>query len=139
MPDARSGNDNGRTQGGSNANVVVADAYVKGLKVIDYKTAFAAMVHDAEVPPADPQKEGRGGLKDYNKKGYVTLADERSGSRTAEYSYDDLAISEVPCGLGKDKGSRALCRPLVGIYGVLSLSVAVRPRELAIRCTVGAT
>ena len=47
MPDARSGNDNGRTQGGSNANVVVADAFVKGLKGIDYETAFAAMVHDA--------------------------------------------------------------------------------------------
>jgi predicted alpha-1,2-mannosidase len=103
MPDARSGNDNGRTQGGSNANVVVADAYVKGLKGIDYDTAFAAMVHDAEVPPADAQKEGRGGLKDYNEKGYVTLADERSGSRTAEYSYDDFAISEVACGLGKTK------------------------------------
>ncbi len=103
MPDARSGNDNGRTQGGSNANVVVADAYVKGLTGIDYETAFAAMVHDAEVPPADAQKEGRGGLKDYNEKGYVTLADERSGSRTAEYSYDDFAISEVACGLGKIK------------------------------------
>ncbi|QHN05110.1 glycoside hydrolase family 92 protein [Granulicella sp. WH15] len=103
MPDARSGNDNGRTQGGSNANVVVADAYVKGMKGIDYETAFAAMVHDAEVPPADAQKEGRGGLKDYNEKGFVTLADERSGSRTAEYSYDDFAISEVACGLGKTK------------------------------------
>jgi predicted alpha-1,2-mannosidase len=103
MPDARSGNDNGRTQGGSNANVVVADAWVKDLKGIDYETAFAAMVHDAEVPPADAQKEGRGGLNDYNEKGYVTLADERSGSRTAEYSYDDFAISEVACGLGKTK------------------------------------
>lgn len=103
MPDARSGNANGRTQGGSNANVVVADAYVKGLKGIDYETAFAAMVHDAEVPPADPQKEGRGGLKDYNTKGYITLADERSGSRIAEYSYDDFAIAEVACGLGKTK------------------------------------
>lgn len=103
MPDARSGNDNGRTQGGSNANVVVADAFVKGLKGIDFQTAFAAMVHDAEVPPADAQKEGRGGLKDYNEKGYITLADERSGSRIAEYSYDDFAISEVACGLNKPK------------------------------------
>jgi predicted alpha-1,2-mannosidase len=103
MPDARSGNDNGRTQGGSNANVVVADAYVKGLTGIDYETAFAAMVHDAEVPPTDAQKEGRGGLKDYNERGFVTLADERSGSRTAEYSYDDFAISEVACGLSKPK------------------------------------
>ncbi len=103
MPDARSGNDNGRTQGGSNANVVVADAYVKGLKGIDYETAFQAMVHDAEVPPADQQKEGRGGLKDYNTKGFVTLADERSGSRTVEYAYDDFSIAEVACGLNKPK------------------------------------
>jgi predicted alpha-1,2-mannosidase len=101
MPDARSGNVNGRTQGGSNANVVVADAYVKGLTGIDYNTAFDAMVHDAEVPPQNTQKEGRGGLKDYNEKGYITLADERSGSRTVEYAYDDFAISEVARGLGK--------------------------------------
>ncbi|MBT9330623.1 GH92 family glycosyl hydrolase [Acidipila sp. 4G-K13] len=99
MPDARSGNDNGRTQGGSNANVVVADAWVKGLKGIDYPTAFQAMLKDASVPPANPQKEGRGGIVDYNAKGYITLADERSGSRTVEYSYDDFAIAEVACGL----------------------------------------
>jgi predicted alpha-1,2-mannosidase len=99
MPDARSGNDNGRTQGGSNANVVIADAWVKGLKGIDYPTAFQAMLKDASVPPANAQKEGRGGILDYNAKGYVTLADERSGSRTVEYAYDDFAISEVACGL----------------------------------------
>jgi predicted alpha-1,2-mannosidase len=101
MPDARSGNDNGRTQGGSNANVVIADAYVKDLSGIDYPTAFQAMLKDASVPPADPQKEGRGGILDYNTKGYVTLADERSGSRTVEYAYDDFAIAEVACGLNR--------------------------------------
>jgi predicted alpha-1,2-mannosidase len=99
MPDARSGNDNGRTQGGSNANVVIADAYVKGLTGIDYPTAFEAMLKDASVPPSNPQKEGRGGILDYNAKGYVTLADERSGSRTVEYAYDDFSIAEVACGL----------------------------------------
>jgi predicted alpha-1,2-mannosidase len=100
MPDARSGNDNGRTQGGSNANIVIADAYVKGLTGIDYPAAFEAMLKDASVPPADPQKEGRGGILDYNARGYLTLADERSGSRTVEYAYDDFAIAEVGCGLG---------------------------------------
>ena len=99
MPDARSGNDNGRTQGGSNANVVVADAWVKHLAGIDYDTAFQAMLKDASVPPANAQKEGRGGILDYNSKGYITLADERSGSRTVEYAYDDFAIAEVACGL----------------------------------------
>ncbi len=101
MPDARSGNDNGRTQGGSNANVVIADAWVKKMGGIDYETAFKAMLHDANDPPKDAQKEGRGGLRDYNTRGYVTLADERSGSRTVEYAYDDFAIAEVACGLGK--------------------------------------
>lgn len=106
MPDARVGNANGRTQGGSNANVLVADAFVKGLPGIDYKTAFAAMLHDAEVPPADAQKEGRGGLRDYNTLGYVTLSDQRSGSRTVEYSYDDFAIAELACGLHEDDKAR---------------------------------
>jgi predicted alpha-1,2-mannosidase len=99
MPDARSGNDNGRTQGGSNANVVVADAWVKHLTGIDYNTAFEAMLKDASVPPANAQKEGRGGILDYNSKGYITLADERSGSRTVEYAYDDFTIAELACGL----------------------------------------
>lgn len=99
MPDARSGNDNGRTQGGSNANVMVADAFVKNLKGVDYDSAIQAMLKDASVPPANTQKEGRGGILDYNAKGYVTLADERSGSRTVEYAYDDFAIAEVACGL----------------------------------------
>lgn len=99
MPDARSGNDNGRTQGGSNANVVVADAFVKHLDGIDYHTAFQAMLKDASVPPANAQKEGRGGILDYNSRGYITLADERSGSRTVEYAYDDFTIAEVACGL----------------------------------------
>jgi predicted alpha-1,2-mannosidase len=111
MPDARSGNDNGRTQGGSNANVVLADAYVKGLTGIDYATALQAMLHDAEVPPQNAQKEGRGGLKSYNKLGYITTADERAGSRTVEYAYDDFAIAEVACGLGQTQAAaRALRR-----------------------------
>ena len=42
MPDARSGNCNGRTQGGSNAEIVIADAFVKGLPNIDYHLAFGS-------------------------------------------------------------------------------------------------
>ena len=41
MPDARSGNSNGRTQGGSNAEIVIADA-VKGLEGIDYELRSAS-------------------------------------------------------------------------------------------------
>ena len=53
MPDARSGNWNGRTQGGSNADIVIADAFAKEMKGIDYELALKAMIKDAEVPPTD--------------------------------------------------------------------------------------
>jgi putative alpha-1,2-mannosidase len=70
------------------------------------------MLKDASVPPANAQKEGRGGILDYNAKGYITLADERSGSRTVEYAYDDFAIAEVACGLNRHPGrSEALRQP----------------------------
>jgi predicted alpha-1,2-mannosidase len=103
MPDARSGDGNGVTQGGSNADILIADAFVKGLKGIDYETALKAMIKNAEVPPGDNErKEGRGGLPDYNSLGYVSVDYERSGTRTAEYSADDYAIAVVAKGLHKD-------------------------------------
>lgn len=102
MPDARSGDCNGRTQGGSNADVVIADAYVKGLKGIDYSLALEAMLKDAEVDPgADHEKHGRGGLLKYNRLGYVPYGVDRAGTRTVEYAYDDYCIAEVAKGLGR--------------------------------------
>ncbi len=62
LPDARSGDCNGRTQGGSNADIVIADACAKELPGIDYARALRAIRRDAEVPPGgDERKEGRGG------------------------------------------------------------------------------
>jgi predicted alpha-1,2-mannosidase len=104
MPDARSGNSNGRTQGGSNAEVVIADAFVKKLPGIDYQMALAAMLKDAEVPPGgNEEKEGRGGLTDYNRLGYVSYSFPRSGNRTLDYAYDDYCIAMVAKGLNKPK------------------------------------
>lgn len=103
MPDARSGNCNGRTQGGSNCDMVVADAYVKGLTGIDYQLAYKAMIKNAEVPPGgNEQKEGRGAIQDYNKLGYITMKYERAGTRVVEYSANDFAIATVAKGLGKE-------------------------------------
>ena len=102
MPDARSGDCNGRTQGGSNAEVVIADAFVKGLKGIDYELALEAMLKDAEADPgADHEKHGRGGLKEYLRYGYVPYGIDRAGTRTIEYAYDDYCIAQVAKGLGR--------------------------------------
>ncbi len=96
MPDARSGNFNGRTQGGSNGEVVIADAFVKGLEGIKYKVALEAMLKDATVPPGgNEEKEGRGGLTDYNRLGYVSTDYVRAGNRTLEYAYNDYCLAIV--------------------------------------------
>lgn len=103
MPDARSGNSNGRTQGGSNAEIVIADAFVKGLKGIDYGLALEAMLKDATVPPGgNEEAEGRGGLIPYLELGYIPHGIDRAGNRTVEYSYCDYAIALVAKGLGKE-------------------------------------
>ncbi len=107
MPDARSGNYTGRTQGGSNTDVLIADANAKGLQGIDYNEGLKAMLKNAEVPPGGSERQyGRGGLLDYNTIGYVSTDFERAGSRTMEYAYNDYCIAMVAKGLGKDSISR---------------------------------
>ena len=102
LPDARSGNCNGRTQGGSNGEVIIADAYVKGLKGINYGLALKAMLKDAMISPGDnEEKEGRGGLTDYNTLGYVSTTFVRAGNRTVEYAYNDYCLAQVAKGLGR--------------------------------------
>lgn len=107
LPDARSGNYTGRTQGGSNAEFVIADAYLKHLPGIDWDQAYRGMLRDAETPPPDPMNEGRGGLEDWKKLGYVTIeGTDRPGSKQMEYAADDFEIALVAKGLGHDAEHR---------------------------------
>ena len=110
MPDARSSNYNGRSQGGSNADNVLADAYVKGVRGgVDWNDGYSAMVKDAEVQPPnnnDPEapdsstKEGRGALPDWLVYNYITPTYTRAVSRAIEYSANDFALYQVATGLG---------------------------------------
>ncbi len=103
MSDARSGDFNGRVQGGSNVDILFSDAFVKGLSGVDYTLALKSMIQNAEVfPGGNEQAVGRGGLADYNTKGYVSTKYERSGSRTMEYGNCDLAVATLAKALGHD-------------------------------------
>lgn len=102
MPDARSGNYSGMTQGGSNSDILIADAVAKGLKGFDVEKAYAAMVRNAEVAPRNARKEGRGGVDEYKALGYVPHPVERSCSRTLEYAVCDYATAMVAKHLGKE-------------------------------------
>ncbi|KAE8376297.1 glycosyl hydrolase family 92-domain-containing protein [Aspergillus bertholletiae] len=111
LPDCRMSLCKGYTQGGSNADVVLADAYVKGISdSIEWQEGYSAVQKDAEEEPYDWSNEGRGGLdswkslhyipvEDFDYKGFGTMT--RSISRTLEYSYNDFTIAQMARGLGK--------------------------------------
>ncbi|KAF2202244.1 hypothetical protein GQ43DRAFT_318100 [Delitschia confertaspora ATCC 74209] len=113
LPDCRMTLCKGYTQGGSNADVVLTDAYIKGLvDGIDWDKGYEAVVKDAEVEPYDWINEGRGGLDSWKTLGYIPAQDfdykgfgtmTRSVSRTLEYSYNDFCIAQMAKGLrGRD-------------------------------------
>lgn len=105
MPDSRIAGANGMTQGGSNGDVVVADALAKGVAGIDYRKAYEALVKNAEIDSPRSLYEGRA-LVDYKRLGYVSMNYPRSASRTMEYAYDDFCIAQVAKILGHDADSR---------------------------------
>ncbi|KAL4969165.1 glycoside hydrolase family 92 protein [Aspergillus stella-maris] len=111
LPDCRMSLCKGYTQGGSNADVVLADAYVKGLSDgINWRDGYAAVQRDAEEEPYDWSNEGRGGLASWRSLNYIPVEDfdhvgfgtmTRSISRTLEYSYNDFTIAQMARGLNK--------------------------------------
>jgi putative alpha-1,2-mannosidase len=111
LPDCRMSLCKGYTQGGSNADNVLADVYLKGLKDgIDWDAGYAAVQKDAEEEPYDWSSEGRGGLRSWKHLHYIPVEDfdyegfgtmTRSISRTLEYSYNDFAIAQMARGLNK--------------------------------------
>jgi putative alpha-1,2-mannosidase len=119
--------DKGFTQGGSNADSLLADSFVKGITTgIDWETGFEAMVKDATVM-GDFEVEGRGGINSRERLGFIPVWDSdhppsggantryvgplsfnaflignfRSASRLLEYAYNDFDIGLVAQGLNK--------------------------------------
>jgi putative alpha-1,2-mannosidase len=102
LPDCRMSLCKGFTQGGSNADTLLVDSWLKGIEDgVDWETGYRAMVKDAEVEPINWSVEGRGGLDSWKSLGYIPMDDfdplgsgafTRSISRTVEYAYNDYCI-----------------------------------------------
>lgn len=110
LPDCRMSLCKGWTQGGSNADVVLVDAYIKNISGIDWNLAYEAIVNDAENEPFEWEYEGRGGLDSWKSLHYIPYLDfdfrgfgtnSRSISRTLEYSYNDFCLATLAKGLDK--------------------------------------
>jgi predicted alpha-1,2-mannosidase len=90
----------------THADSVIADAYTKGIRDFDVAKAYAAIRKDGSEAGTGIF-EGRGGILDYLKMGYLP-ADrvKESVSRTLEYSYDDFCLAQMALALGKDEDYR---------------------------------
>ncbi|KAL1865104.1 hypothetical protein VTK73DRAFT_5474 [Phialemonium thermophilum] len=121
LPDCRMSLCKGWTQGGSNADVVLVDGFVKNFTTrIDWSLALEAIVNDAENEPLEWSYEGRGGLQSWKRLNYIPYLDydpngygtnSRSISRTLEYAYDDFCLARLADGLGrKDLHAKYLAR-----------------------------
>lgn len=75
LPDCRMQLCKGFSQGGSNGDNVIADAYVKGLPGVDWELAYEAVKNDAENEPFDWGVEGRGGSQSWRQYGYIPVFD----------------------------------------------------------------
>lgn len=142
MPDARIAGNNGQTQGGTNGDVLVADALVKGLSGIDYKKAYEALRKNADEESTAPSTVGRR-MTDYQTNGGWIPIDQspwtpsdpqsdwwgRSASRTLEYNYDDFCIATVAQAQG-DAANATRYRDRSSGWQNLwdSSSSAIRPR-----------
>ncbi|PGH23601.1 hypothetical protein AJ80_02382 [Polytolypa hystricis UAMH7299] len=105
LPDCRMTFCKGYTQGGSNADSLLVDSFVKGLTDgIDWVTGYQALLKDARVQPPNWLLEGRGGIQFWNSLGYIPIDGRdslgtglysRSVSRSVEYAYNDFCIAQV--------------------------------------------
>jgi predicted alpha-1,2-mannosidase len=74
---------------------VIADAYLKGIRSFDPRSAFDAMKASATYAPYD-------GLGEYMKLGWVPVdVDKEAASKTLEYAYDDWTIAQMATALGR--------------------------------------
>jgi predicted alpha-1,2-mannosidase len=87
---------------GTPADIVIADSYLKGIRVFDVAKAYQAMRRTALAPtPPGAEFSGREGVKEYLQYGYCPAGLVRNSvTRTLEYSWADHAISLLAEALG---------------------------------------
>lgn len=88
---------------GNNSASVLADAWLKGVKVDDPATMWKGLIHGAHATHPSVPSSGRLGYEYYDSLGYVpcNVGINESAARTLEYSYDDWCIYQLGKSLGK--------------------------------------
>jgi len=95
---------------GDSADLVFADAYVKGVLPMPAERAYAALRPTAFGPTAEGSRYGgRRGITDYLELGYVPMESASwSASATLEFAYDDWGLAFLADAAGETADAEAL-------------------------------
>lgn len=109
LPDGYVASDFAQIQGGTNADVVMADALLKGLPLSkeEIETLWEAVYKNASVHSDDPFKYGRN-LQPYLKWGFLPAHIKCGSSVSLEYAYNDYCIAQIADRLGKKDIAKTL-------------------------------
>ena len=82
---------------GNNSAAVMADAFMKGVRVSDTKTLMEGLMHSKYAVHPTEKSSGRLGYEYYNKLGYVPydVNIKENAARTLEYCYNDWCILQI--------------------------------------------
>ena len=88
---------------GNNTASVLADAYLKGVKVADTETLWKGLMASVNGVHPTVNSSGRLGYEYYNKIGYVPydVKINENVARTLEYAYDDWCLYKLAQALGR--------------------------------------
>lgn len=96
---------------GSNSAPIIADAFLKGVKMDQVDVLFEAMLKNATTSKNRPESDGnvinsvgREGVEYYNELGYVPydVGINENAARTLEYAFADFSIAKMAQKLGKE-------------------------------------
>lgn len=120
LPDAWIAGDYGYVQGGTNADVVIADAVVKDLGGFEVEKAFNAIKKNSTIPSDNPEKYGRY-LEEYASLGYIPAGIVTGAvSRSLEYAYNDFCVAEVAESVGEDETAEKLYKRSGKIFSLFN-------------------
>src|SRR4029079_18378909 len=101
LPRWPSGNGYSNSMFGTPADIMVTEAYLKGIRDFDAEAAYQAMRKTALGPTRNSRFSGRDGIKDYIELHYRAADKGReSVAQTLQYCCSDHCISQLAAALG---------------------------------------
>ena len=95
---------------GNNSASVMADAFMKGIRVEDTATMMEGLLHGKNAVHPTVNSSGRLGYDYYNRLGYVPydVNIKENAARTLEYAYDDWCILQIAKTLNAEAAAKGV-------------------------------